>query len=144
MPRTKEQIREYLRQYYLRNRDIILARTTARRLADPEADRKRSRKWRFKNKEYARRYKEELHQKDRHWMDSLKDVPCVDCGFRYPPECMDFDHVRGEKLFNIGMNRDRKPEVVLKEIAKCEIVCANCHRIRTKVRKYHKSKKLKE
>jgi hypothetical protein len=50
---------------------------------------------------------------------------------------MDFDHVSGKKENNVGTmvahgwNRDR----VLAEIAKCDLVCANCHRIRTKKRK---------
>jgi hypothetical protein len=44
---------------------------------------------------------------------------------------MDFDHVRGRKLFNIGASLSTVSLVrLLKEIAKCEIVCANCHRLR--------------
>lgn len=66
----------------------------------------------------------------------LKDQPCADCGNIFPEVCMDFDHVRGEKLFNIstsscaGFSYDR----VMAEIAKCELVCANCHRIRIRNR----------
>jgi hypothetical protein len=45
---------------------------------------------------------------------------------------MDFDHVRGEKLFGIAVNMNISWERLEAEIAKCEIVCANCHRIRTK------------
>jgi len=47
---------------------------------------------------------------------------------------MDFDHVRGVKLFNVGMMTSRSFELIDAEIAKCEIVCSNCHRIRTKQR----------
>ena len=70
-------------------------------------------------------------------INSLKDVPCKDCGGRFPSECMDFDHVRGPKLFNVGTcSRNGVSETRLDaEIAKCEIVCANCHRIRTKKRR---------
>lgn len=67
--------------------------------------------------------------------NALKDVPCMDCGGRFPPECMDFDHVRGEKKFTIGpyvLCADQ--EWFLEEVLKCDIVCANCHRIRTKNR----------
>jgi hypothetical protein len=62
-----------------------------------------------------------------------KNRPCADCGRSYPPYVMDFDHVRGEKVANVsvlvagGASRRR----VLAEIAKCEVVCANCHRERT-------------
>ena len=74
--------------------------------------------------------------KRREWIASLKDHPCKDCKHRFPPECMDFDHVRGKKLFGIGTGGNGHPsrERVLEEIKKCELVCANCHRIRTKKR----------
>ena len=57
----------------------------------------------------------------------------MDCGGSFPPVCMDFDHVRGEKLFNIGSEARGGVgwERILAEVAKCELVCANCHRIRT-------------
>jgi hypothetical protein len=45
---------------------------------------------------------------------------------------MDFDHVRGQKAFNIGNCRyDVSVERLLQEIAKCDVVCAVCHRLRT-------------
>ena len=61
-----------------------------------------------------------------------KAVPCNDCGSRFPTEVMDFDHVRGRKRFDIGSSRrNREPVQVAAEIAKCEVVCAVCHRVRT-------------
>lgn len=67
------------------------------------------------------------------WIDSLKDNPCTDCGIKYKPWQMDFDHVLGEKQFNIAFARSKKlgRSAILSEIAKCELVCANCHRDRT-------------
>ena len=65
----------------------------------------------------------------------IKDVPCAECGNRFPSCCMDFDHVRGKKSFTVGMSSNRSWKSVLKEIAKCDIVCANCHRIRTTQRR---------
>lgn len=70
-------------------------------------------------------------------MDDLKSAPCVDCGKVYPPYVMHFDHVpgRGIKLFNIGAWTGGRTvstmESLLEEIAKCDLVCANCHAIRT-------------
>jgi 5-methylcytosine-specific restriction endonuclease McrA len=64
-----------------------------------------------------------------------KDRECADCGIRYPFYVMDFDHRRGlENLFNIG--RDAlggrcSLDGLRREIAKCDVVCANCHRLRT-------------
>lgn len=66
-------------------------------------------------------------------IEEAKAVPCADCEVEYPTPCMTFDHVRGEKKFNIGAaTRDAKSMVaLLDEIAKCEIVCHNCHALRT-------------
>ena len=72
------------------------------------------------------------------WVYALKDKPCVDCGGKFPPECMDFDHVRGEKLFSVMMRLTASKVRLETEIAKCDLVCANCHRIRTKKR-YHET-----
>jgi hypothetical protein len=60
----------------------------------------------------------------------------MDCGGRFPPECMDFDHVRGEKISSVShmITRNASKNAIFSEIEKCEIVCANCHRIRTKSR----------
>lgn len=64
-----------------------------------------------------------------------KDKPCADCSGAFPLVCMDFDHVRGEKLFTISSSYvNVSMAVLLEEIAKCDVVCANCHRIRTSKR----------
>ena len=74
----------------------------------------------------------EHYSKMRTIIDSIKDVPCCDCGNKFPPCAMDFDHVRGEKRFNIGQHiAGHSLDSILSEIEKCDIVCANCHRIRT-------------
>lgn len=65
----------------------------------------------------------------RGWFRSLKSRPCSDCGRTFPPEVMDFDHVRGEKV--AGLARVRNPEQALDEAQKCDLVCACCHRVRT-------------
>lgn len=45
---------------------------------------------------------------------------------------MDFDHVRGRKLFNVAVGAfNVTEEKLLVEIDKCDVVCANCHRQRT-------------
>lgn len=65
----------------------------------------------------------------------LKDKPCVDCGKKYPHYVMDFDHRSGEsKLDSVShlVNQNFLTyEQILKEVDKCDLVCANCHRIRT-------------
>ena len=62
----------------------------------------------------------------------LASHPCVDCG-ESDPLVLEFDHVRGVKRLNVSdlLNRDYPWSSVRKEIEKCEVVCANCHRRRT-------------
>lgn len=61
---------------------------------------------------------------------------CTDCG-EYHKGAMDFDHVRGKKLYNISAlatlnNSDEEMLSLLRdELSKCEVRCANCHRIVT-------------
>ena len=58
---------------------------------------------------------------------------CADCGYRENAVALDFDHLPGHvKEYRIatmaaGLSRAK----IDAEIAKCEVVCANCHRIRT-------------
>jgi hypothetical protein len=64
-----------------------------------------------------------------------KDKPCADCGNKYPREAMDFDHL-GDKEFTISNKKNVVSRERLEaEIAKCDVVCSNCHRTRTKERR---------
>jgi len=58
---------------------------------------------------------------------------CADCGYRGHPAALDFDHLPGmTKVRTIARMRNLTPlETLVAEVAKCEVVCANCHRIRT-------------
>jgi hypothetical protein len=73
---------------------------------------------------------------------AAKNRPCQDCGKEYPPYVLDFDHREGEqKLFNVSsLNAHRWVSVrqLETEIAKCDLVCANCHRERTHQRRCRK------
>ena len=65
-------------------------------------------------------------------VNEAKSVPCMDCGGVFPPCAMDFDHRDAEeKKFNIAQAASRTIDSLIEEIAKCDVVCANCHRIRT-------------
>jgi len=67
------------------------------------------------------------------WLASLKvDRPCTDCGRVFPPPVMQWDHRPGsEKLGDLSNFRGHTREEVLSELAKCDLVCTNCHTIRT-------------
>lgn len=63
------------------------------------------------------------------------DRGCVDCGYRAHPAALDFDHVSGSKVMHIAALVNYGWSRVLEELDKCEVVCANCHRIRTVTRR---------
>jgi hypothetical protein len=63
----------------------------------------------------------------------LKDKHCEVCGIS-DIRVLDFDHLdQKTKKFSIarGLNNGWAWDVILEEIQKCRILCANCHRIRT-------------
>ncbi len=75
--------------------------------------------------------------KYRLWYYSLKNGPCVDCKQVWHPYSMHWDHTEN-KTFGISqaLAKGYSKQKVLNEIAKCELVCANCHAIRTYERIY--------
>lgn len=105
--RCREHYREYQRQWYEANKDKHKARTDRRR-----------KKYRQKSQQLI--------------LEHLTKNPCVDCGEK-DPLCLHFDHVRGEKIMEISrmINRQTPIPVLLDEVAKCEVRCANCHQRRT-------------
>jgi hypothetical protein len=78
------------------------------------------------------------------WMRSLKQGrPCSDCGGTFPPEAMQWDHLPGTpKRGDISALSGLSKEEILAEIAKCELVCTNCHILRTAARGGWKMREL--
>jgi len=66
-------------------------------------------------------------------MRALKErASCADCKGAFPGYVMQWDHLPGqEKIADISRMAGRTRAVVLAEVAKCELVCANCHAVRT-------------
>jgi len=74
----------------------------------------------------------------RAWGALMKlDVPCSDCGGVFPEWVMHWDHLPGHvKVGDVStFLRSRSREEALQELSKCELVCANCHAIRTSQRR---------
>lgn len=86
---------------------------------------------------YVRYTRPSTERKMKEIHDYQLEKGCVDCGYNKHPAALEFDHVNSaEKLFNIGEEiGNRSREALWAEIAKCEIVCANCHAIRTATRR---------
>lgn len=67
--------------------------------------------------------------------EQKRDKSCMDCEGTFPSYVMDFDHRDStSKINNIGKIGSKglyTVKQVIDEIKKCDLVCANCHRIRT-------------
>lgn len=106
---------------------------------DPRAAESRRRHYE-RNKE---QYKEQAKQKKRELRDLVRSIkestPCVDCNVSYPYWIMHFDHVDDNKVGNVSRMINNSGKVkVLEEIAKCDLVCSNCHATRTHARIHNK------
>lgn len=99
-----EKAKDAKQRYYLANRDARIAAMKACKVKRMKA---------------VQEYKE--------------SKPCADCGISYPYYVMQFDHLPGSgKVANIAhLVKVASMERIWEEIAKCELVCANCHAIRT-------------
>lgn len=103
---------------------------------DPQQNREYQKNWMRQHAEAARAScrarKRMLTQK----VADYKNRPCADCGQSFPSYVMDLDHVCGTKVADVShlVSMGRPWKVIEAEIRKCEVVCANCHRIRTHVR----------
>lgn len=86
----------------------------------------------YKNKEQYRERNRKARVRMRKLVDSYKNIPCRDCDITYPPYVMQFDHTSDNKEYNVSsLIRHNNVKKIEKEIAKCEVVCANCHAERT-------------
>ena len=94
---------------------------------------------RIKRNTYARKYREQ--NRERHKAKDLKRYTtalnfirhaksggCSQCGEK-TPVCIDFHHIDPTtKLFNISSRLSKSIKTLWNEIAKCTLLCANCHR----------------
>ena len=90
---------------------------------------------------YNREYSQRRTLRNAAIRDAAKARPCADCKGRFDPVCMDFDHHDGKK-FDIGSMNTHAEETLLAEIAKCDVVCANCHRLRTQRRRHESARRV--
>lgn len=102
-----------------------------------ECNRKRSRKYYDDNKGHHKKvvYGRKINhiQASKEFVyDYLKCHGCVDCPEK-DPIVLDFDHVRGKKYRAISqmVHRGNSLKKIKKEMEKCEVRCANCHRRKT-------------
>ena len=103
----KQYMKEYQKKHYQKNKKAYKEKA--------KAYNRSQRKW---SKEFIKRVK--------------RMRGCIDCGISNPI-VLEFDHVRGEKVNNLAdmVNQSYSITAIKEEIRKCEVRCANCHRIQT-------------
>jgi hypothetical protein len=157
---TKEKQRTYSHAYYVSHRDEIkiaarkyyvahyvpstrIKKTPAERIAaarkwsieNPEKQRAIGRRWYAAHKQTKDADVKRRRELAQAFRREAKSFPCMDCGVTYPPHVMDFDH-RDSATKKFTLHRSLISVAHLKEeMAKCDLVCSNCHRIRTHNRK---------
>lgn len=99
---------------------------------DASKQREAERRWYRENRERVFAKKNRKKAELRALARRAKERPCADCGVTYPYYVMDFDHVDGEKVMMISdLVNFGGTAKLLAELAKCDVVCSNCHRERT-------------
>lgn len=108
----------------------------------------RKKRWQQDNKDYGLKKMREWRESHPNYLGPKRqaivdkvnkikeETPCHDCGKFYQACCMDFDHTRKDKHEEVGylIAMTKTWDVIKAEIDKCDLVCANCHRVRTKLK----------
>lgn len=106
MPKSKEELAQYQREYRKNNREMVSRKVSEKR------------------------------QKRSEWAINFLGGKCANCNGVFDPVCYDYHHKNpDEKEFTIGENSLIGWERFKKEIEKCILLCANCHRLEHKVAK---------
>lgn len=101
-------------------------------MAASEKQRRSLRKHYANNKDYYIEKAKRLKESKRRFLNAVKSYPCEDCGIGFPSCAMQFDHrKREDKLFTPSTLINKGWPKLIDEIMKCDVVCANCHAVRT-------------
>jgi len=100
-------------------------------IKDPEKRRAYRRTWYSKNKESEKAHVLRRKKEIKKWfLDYKKTLSCVRCGENHPA-ALDFHH-RNQRDKSFGINTKvhvgYSIDKIKKELEKCEVLCANCHR----------------
>ena len=87
------------------------------------------------NRQAAARRKKKKTPANQAIIDLKSKTSCADCGGKFNHWQMDLDHVTGVKVYNLNRPYTSSVESLLEELSKCEVVCSNCHRLRTFTRR---------
>ncbi len=125
------------KEYYIKNREKVLKYSNQWKENNPEKVEKYNRQYykeHLMEKKRYRKRKNELtrlrHKKLKEWFSNYKlSKGCSVCSYNKCAAALDFHHTSNK---NFGISRlicqSRSPKYIKKEIDKCIILCANCHR----------------
>lgn len=66
---------------------------------------------------------------------------CAVCGYNSHPAALHFNHISGDKHFDISQDPKKAWGKLMAEVDKCEVLCANCHGIHTYENRHWHSKR---
>ncbi len=104
---------------------------------DPEIKKRARKAWESRNPEKRKECRDRIITRNRNYIKNiLTKACCIDCR-NSDIRVLEFDHVRGLKIANVSnmMYAGCPLSKIQEEIDKCEIRCANCHRLKTLERK---------
>ena len=133
------------KEYYIENREKLLKYGSQWQKDNPEKVREYVKKWKKNNPEKVRKQRRQhrkkywerenklrkLRLKKIHeWINNYKlSKGCSICGYNKCAEALDFHHINDKDIgISRLINKDKSIKRIKKEIDKCNILCANCHR----------------
>ena len=127
--RNRSKILEYKKRYYKENREEILRKQKLQL----QTEKGKARKHENRKNERPQHKLREKNRKLRFyawWKEYKKTLSCNRCPESHVA-CLDFHHIDPqdkEYTINKLIHKTASRERVLKEVKKCEVLCANCHR----------------
>ena len=94
-----------------------------------------NKKWAKKSRAWFNAYRKKKYRAQLNLAAVIKlGKGCLDCGYNEHAVALDFDHRDpSEKKYPVAKSYGKVSDTsLLSEIAKCDVRCANCHRVRTK------------
>ena len=100
--------------------------------AGREAVRCNNREWQKANRAVINKNRDKRYREQRLIAETIKlERGCAICGYNADARALDFDHL-GNKTFQVSKYYGQVSDVrLLAEIGKCQVLCANCHRIKS-------------
>lgn len=137
--KNKEKILTRQKEYYKKNKEEIKAYRSTEEYRERRKDKRNNDEYREHQKKYKRKYRKNGHylkrqklnyKRGRSYIDSIrKQSECKICGFD-DWRALVFHHRNPEeKEYLISAMCYYPNETIQKEMNKCDILCANCHRI---------------